>query len=59
MLASSQSQMGAIWFSEIRTKNGKLLLLQNKLVRCQLSIGCIGGTSRSFSAKPGLGFIFE
>lgn len=46
-------------FSEIRTKNGKLLLLQNKLVRCQLSIGCIGGTSRSFSAKPGLGFIFE
>jgi hypothetical protein len=28
-------------FSEIRTKNGKLILLQNKLVRCQFSIGCI------------------
>jgi hypothetical protein len=28
-------------FSEIRTKNGKLILLQNKLVRCQLLIGCI------------------
>jgi hypothetical protein len=28
-------------FSEIRTKNGKLILLQNELVRCQLSIGCI------------------
>jgi hypothetical protein len=55
-------------FSEIRTKNGKLILLQNNLVRCQLWIGCIipilcnlwyRWKSASFSAKPGLGFNFE